>query len=383
MKQKGGVICAFLLFCVSPSVWAEQVWDIGRIDSGQSLYSSLEQKKVSSGNIHQIVTGLKPHMDFGRIRPNTAYHFVLDPMGKLQEFAIEWGGGLLHLYAGPEKYAVRRWKVPRRLRVDKVSGRFENDIREAFRVAGESGDLSDQFSEILLGDSEPAVELKKGDRFRLVVEKIHAGQWLLRYGRIEAFELQRDGYAFLAIRFKDEFYDDTGTALKNQFLRFPLDYHFVSSEFKKSRSHPILGGVRPHRGIDLVAPVGTPVWAIAEGQVVTAGSLGGYGITVIVKHAHGYESLYAHLSGFAPGIEKGVRVLQKQVIGYIGTTGLSTGPHLHYELRRDGQHRDPLKESFPRAVLARDEEYWSFEAKKSLILSILENDEHRLQAVKP
>ena len=383
MKKKRWTMCAFLLFCVTPSTWAEQIWDIGRIDSGQSLYSSLEQKKMSPRNIRHIVKGLKAHMDFGRIRPDTAYHFILDPMGKLQEFAIEWEGGLLHLYTGPEQYAVRRWKVPRKLRMDKVSGHFENDLREAIKIAGESGDLSDRLADILQGDNEPVVELKRGDHFRLVVEKVHAGQWLLGYGRIEAFELRRDGYAFLAVRFNNEFYDDTGRALKNQFLRFPLDYHFVSSEFMKSRTHPILGGVRPHRGIDLVAPMGTPVWAVADGQVVTAGWLGGYGKTVIVKHAHGYESLYAHLSGFGPGIEKGVAVLQKQVIGFIGSTGLSTGPHLHYELKRDGLHRDPLKESFPRAVLAQDGEYRSFQAKKKLVLSILENDDHYSQAAFP
>ena len=255
-----------------------------------------------------------------------------------------------------------------------VRGQFEKDLRDAFRTAGEAGDLSERFAEILSQDTEPVVELKKGDHFRLVVEKIHAGQWLMRYGRIEAFELMRDSASFLAIRYKDEFYDDQGRSLRKQFLRVPLQYHFVSSEFMKMRRHPILGGVRPHRGIDLVAPTGTPVWAIADGQVVTAARLSGYGKTVILRHAHGYESLYAHLSGFAPGIEKNAKVFQKQVIGYIGTTGLSTGPHLHFELIRDGKHRDPLKENFPRAILSSQEDLEAFADKKRMIELVLAND---------
>jgi murein DD-endopeptidase MepM/ murein hydrolase activator NlpD len=373
MKALVGCIIVILFF-ITPASGSGPVWDIGQVSHGQSLYSSLEEKQLSPGNIRHIVKGLKPYMNFGRIRPNTAYHFILDPMGKLQEFTIEWRGDLLHLYGGSDRYTVRRWKVPRSMRIDTVRGQFEEDLREAFRTAGQAGDLPERFAEILSQDTEPAVELKKGDQFRLVVEKMHAGQWLMRYGTIEAFELQRQGSAFLAIRFKDDFYDDQGRSLKTQFLRFPLHYDFVSSEFMKMRRHPILGGVRPHRGIDLVAPLGTPVWAVADGQVVNAQWMSGYGQTVILRHAKGYESLYAHLSGFTPEVRKGATVLKKQVIGFIGTTGLSTGPHLHFELKREGRPLDPLKEIFPRTTLTHPEDIEAFSAKKKMIQMVLAAD---------
>lgn len=376
VPSKAILFCAIVLLFISgvPEVFAgpaESIRDIGRVDSGQCLYTSLQEKQFSSRSIQQIVTGLRPYMDFGKIRPDTAYHYVLAPSGKLLEFTIEFGDDLLHLTGGRKNYLVRRWKVPRRTKIDTVHGQIDAESERIVRIAGEAGDLPHDFEEILSQDLELGEELQPEDRFRLVVEKIYGGDWLLGYGTIEAFEIRRGRASFLAVRYKGDYYDQTGRSLKKQFLRVPLHYQFISSEFMKKRRHPILGGVRPHRGIDFAAPYGTPVWAIADGQVMTAGCLKGFGRTVILRHKYGYESLYAHLSDFGPGVREGGTIRQKQIVGYIGTSGLSTGPHLHFGLTRDGVYRDPLKESFPRSAIVGEAERQDFEAKRDMVRSVL------------
>ncbi|MCJ7782470.1 MAG: M23 family metallopeptidase, partial [Desulfobacterales bacterium] len=149
------------------------------------------------------------------------------------------------------------------------------------------------------------------------------------------------------IRYKEGYYNEKGISLRKAFLKVPLRFNRISSKFSRARKHPILGGLRPHYGVDYAAPPGTPIWAVADGTVVSFGWNGGFGNQVILRHMNGYITYYGHLSGFGSGIRKGARVSQKQIIGYVGSTGLSTGPHLDYRLAKDGQFRNPLKEVFP------------------------------------
>ena len=135
--------------------------------------------------------------------------------------------------------------------------------------------------------------------------------------------------------------------MKKAFLKSPLRFSRISSRFSRSRRHPILGGNRPHFGTDYAAPPGTAVWAVADGTVIACGVNGGYGRQVAIRHMNGYTTYYSHLSRYGTGIRSGSRVKQKQIIGYVGSTGLSTGPHLDYRLTKDGQFRNPLKEGFP------------------------------------
>ncbi len=227
------------------------------------------------------------------------------------------------------------------------------------------------FQKVLEDHLEPAYEIQTGDYFKIVVEKIYAGAWMMRYGEIAAFEICRGTKRFTAIRCEDGYYDPTGRSLKAQFLSVPLHYQFISSAFMKSRRHPILGGLRPHHGIDFAAPVGTPVWSIADGEVVVASRLNGFGLTVVVRHAYGYETCYAHLCRFGKDVRVGAHVRQRQVIGFIGMTGQTTGPHLHFGLTRDGQYRNPLKEVFPRACIRDGQALDCFESKCEKMLSML------------
>lgn len=349
-------------------------WDVGKICDGQCLYTSLLEKQVHPLLIEQIVGNLSPHMNFKRLLPGTAYRFSLDPAGSLRDFAIESGEGLLKLVRAEDKYAVHRGPMHLHSKIATVRGWYSHS-KQAVYIPGEAADLSHRFQKILMNDLDVSIDLQDGDRFRLIVEKINAGEQLLRYGPIEAFEFSRGNLHLVAMRFQGEYYDIKGRALKSRFLRFPLNYKHISSQFREKRRHPILGGLRPHRGIDLAAPVGTPVWAVADGEVKTAGWLSGYGKTVILQHSDGYESLYAHLKGFTAKIHKGAKVRKRQVIGYIGTTGLSTGPHLHYGLTRDGEQCDPLTEGFPRPVISQGAGLSEFSAKKEGMAALLAAEE--------
>ena len=160
-------------------------------------------------------------------------------------------------------------------------------------------------------------------------------------------EYARGERVIRGIRYQGDYYDEKGDSFKKAFLKVPLQFSRISSQFSRARKHPILGGLRPHYGIDYAAPPGTPVWAVADGTVISTGWCGGFGKEVVVRHMNGYKTYYNHLSRYGPGIGRGVRVKQKQIIGYVGSTGLSTGPHLDYRITKDGRFRNPLKEAFP------------------------------------
>jgi murein DD-endopeptidase MepM/ murein hydrolase activator NlpD len=145
------------------------------------------------------------------------------------------------------------------------------------------------------------------------------------------------------------YYGADGTSMRKAFIRTPVDFARISSRFSNGRRHPILNKIRAHKGVDYAAPRGTPIKAAGDGKVVLAGRSGGYGNTVVIQHGSRYRTLYAHMQGFAKGVRNGTSVKQGQIIGYIGTTGLSTGPHLHYEFQVNGTHVDPLSQKLPMA----------------------------------
>jgi murein DD-endopeptidase MepM/ murein hydrolase activator NlpD len=196
-------------------------------------------------------------------------------------------------------------------------------------------------------------QIQPGDRYRLAFERQVRPDGSMRTGRILAAELVNRGSPLHAIWFDlhgdDEggYYDLDGESLRRAFLRAPLEYRRISSRFNRNRFHPILNQRRPHIGVDYAAATGTPVRATADGTVQVRGVQGGYGNLVQIRHANGFMTRYAHLNGFASDVRVGTRVRQGQVIGYVGMTGLATGPHLHYELHRSGSPVDPLNIDIP------------------------------------
>lgn len=226
-----------------------------------------------------------------------------------------------------------------------------------FGAADEAGipeSIAVQLADIFAGDIDFHRDLRKGDRFSVVYETLtHQGK-SVRTNRVIAAEFVNDGKTYQAFWYSGKegaggYYTIDGRSLKKAFLRSPLEFSRITSGFSSARYHPVLRETRAHRGIDYGAPTGTRVKATGSGVVEFSGVQGGYGKMVMLRHAGGKQTLYGHLSGFGPGIRKGARVEQGDIIGFVGATGVATGPHLHYEFRVNGTHRNPLTLALPDA----------------------------------
>jgi murein DD-endopeptidase MepM/ murein hydrolase activator NlpD len=319
----------------------------GVVKERSTLFQSLSEKDIPLRWIDLIISKLKPYVNFRKIKGG-AYRLFTDGKGELVRFVYEVSPTEVYeIEKNSEEYVVQKKKVPVETRLVKAVGEIHSSLFEAMEEAGEQDSLTIAFAEILAWEIDFYKDVREGDRFKVVVEKIYKGDQFIQYGPIRAVEYQRGEKIIQGIGYKEGYYNEKGVSLKRAFLKVPLRFNRISSKFSRARKHPILGGMRPHFGVDYAAPPGTPIWAVADGTVTSCGWSGGFGNQVILRHKNGYTTYYGHLSGFGPGIRKGVRVRQKQIIGYVGSTGLSTGPHLDYRLAKDGQFRNPLRETFP------------------------------------
>lgn len=230
---------------------------------------------------------------------------------------------------------------------------IQSSLFAASDAAGIPEAVAMQLTKVFATDIDFHTDLRKGDRFSIVYETIYDSGQFVAPGRIVAAQFVNAGHTYEAVLFKDEdgkdaYYSPDGTSRTKSFLRSPVEFTRVSSGFGL-RQDPVSHNVREHTGVDLAAPMGTRVLASGDGQVIAAGWRGGYGNAIELRHAGGITTLYGHLSRFAEGIHPGVRVQQGQVIGYVGMTGWATGPHLHYEFRRNGVVEDPMRVALPKA----------------------------------
>lgn len=231
------------------------------------------------------------------------------------------------------------------IRTAPLAGRITSSLFRTVNDLGASDAVALQLSEVFRYDIDFAQELQPGDSFKIVLEKVWRDGQFLKDGDILAAEFTNNGHVYRAVRYTlpdghHEYYTPDGRALKKAFLLAPLEFSRISSGFG-TRWHPILNRMGQHKGIDYAAPAGTPIRAAGDGRISFRGQKGGYGNAVMLSHSGGIETLYGHMSAFASSLFVGKRVKQGEVIGYVGMTGLATGPHLHYEYRVDGVHRNP------------------------------------------
>jgi len=259
-------------------------------------------------------------------------------------------------------WTVTRSETRPDVRVEVVTGTVARSLFHAVEDVRESPQLVVDFVRIFESEFDFTADTRTGDRFRLLVEKRYADDQFVDYGHILAAQYATDGRILTGVGFEAGnsrafgFFDESGRSLKKSFLKSPLDFTRITSGFTYARPHPILGGLRPHLAIDYAAPTGTPVRAVADATVMAAGWSGGNGISIRLRHRSGYETMYNHLSKLGPGVQAGARVTQRQVIGYVGSTGLATGPHLDYRVSRNGIFVNPLGEKFlPGEPIASDE----------------------------
>ena len=319
---------------------------------GDNLVAVLMRAGLSAAVSHEVAAALrKGGADLRRLKPGDTIDITWSPADEATSVSWQQSAWLGYAaVAGESGWEGKVLETTPDVRVATVQGRVERSLFHAIDEAGEQPQLVLALVSIFEWDFDFTADTRAGDRFRLVVEKRYAGDTFVTYGRVLAAQYQSErrlltGIAF-AVGKRFAYYDADGRSLRKMFLKSPLAFTRITSGFTYARPHPVLGGTRPHLAIDYAAPTGTPVRAVADGVVRKAGWDGGYGRVVRIRHRAGYETLYAHLSRFGRGIRSGARVNQRQVIGYVGTTGMSTGPHLHYEVLKGGRRVNPLGEKF-------------------------------------
>ena len=324
---------------------------VGTLGKGRTLQNALAALGVAKDRAIQIVQALRPHIDFRRLRPQDGLELHQDSAGDPAKLVYRQSPiDIVDATRDGDAWTAARRDVPVDRRVVVVAGTLKANLFESLERLGEKPQLVLNFAEIFAYDFDFAADSQPGDRFRMLVEKVSTNGQFVKYGRILAAQYESEGRTHAGVFFKDKegsgYYTPTGESLRRAFLKSPLEFTRISSTFSFGRRHPILGGVRPHLAVDYAAPQGTPVWSVADGVVEAAGWSGGNGNMVIVRHRANFKTMYNHLSGFGKGIRTGAPVRQRQVVGYVGMTGLATGPHLDYRIIKDGQFVNPLKQTF-------------------------------------
>lgn len=330
-------------------------WHEEQVKRGDSLARIFSRLKLSPSLLHRIVNSSKEAKSLADIRPGETIKVRLDRQGELLELVHKQSEiRSLQILPVDESFTAQVKDRSLEKRIATASGTITNSLYLGAQRAGLSDSLTMELANIFGWDIDFALEIRAGDQFSLIYEEEYLDGKKYRNGPILAAEFVNQGKIFRAIRFEDDegyssYYSPEGESMRKAFLRAPVDFRRISSRFTKARYHPVLGKKRPHKGVDYAAAIGTPIKASGDGRVTFRGTKGGYGRTVMIRHGSQYTTLYAHMSKFRGSVKNGSRVRQGQVIGYVGKSGLATGPHLHYEFRVNGVHRNPLTIKLPAA----------------------------------
>jgi murein DD-endopeptidase MepM/ murein hydrolase activator NlpD len=328
-------------------------WQIVTVRGGQTVGDIFRQQGVSAGALQRMLEDRGNASALRTIHPGEEFAFAHGADGSLRgiRFDRDEHTRVTELFDDDGMHeSVLNRGLERRTHV--AHGVVERSLFEAGEQSGMSDAMVLKLANAFGYDIDFAQDLRQGDSFTVIYDDVYCEGDRLRDGDIIAATFVNHGKRFSAFRYTDAtgntmFYSGDGRPLRKAFLRTPVDFTRISSLFTAGRMHPILGTMRAHRGVDYAAPTGTPVRAAGEGRVTFRGWQNGYGNVVILQHGGHYSTLYGHMSRFA-GLGVGQHVGQGQTIGYVGMTGLATGPHLHYEFRVDGVHRDPLTVTLPK-----------------------------------
>lgn len=330
-------------------------WQVVTVRRNETLGNIFNRLGLSATLMHRLLDGSESVRKLVQIHPGDQIAFRIPEPGVLTGMQFDRSESeriFIEVDDGKLKEQVIERQLERRMQYGSAV------IRSSLFAAGDAAGLSDlqvmRLAEAFNYDIDFAQDLREGDRFAVVYEAIYRDGIRLRDGDILAAVFVNQGKRYEAYRHapaggRSDFYSADGRSLRKAFIRTPVEFTRISSRFSSARKHPILGMVRAHRGVDYAAPTGTPVRAAGNGSVVFVGTKSGYGKVIEIQHGRDTTTLYAHLSRFGNGVSKGRKVQQGEVIGYVGMTGLATAPHLHYEFRVNGVHRDPLSVTLPKA----------------------------------
>lgn len=331
-------------------------WQDHKIKPGDTLAQIFHDQGLSARTLYRITHSSEEAATLARIVPGQTLRFERDEDGRLVSLEHVLSPiRKLRISAAGEEFKAEEIVKDVDIQLAEAAG----TIRDSLFVDGQKAGLSDSQIMELAGifgwDIDFALELRPGDRFSLVYEEHFLDGKKFRNGPILAAEFINQGTTYKALRYQDKdgsasYYDEDGRSKRRAFIRTPVKFARISSGFTTKRWHPVLKKWRSHKGTDYAAPTGTPIRATGNGKVVFRGWKNGYGRVVIIKHASKYTTVYAHMSRFNRKVKVGTRVKQGQTIGYVGQSGLASGPHLHYEFRINGVHRNPLTVKLPKSA---------------------------------
>lgn len=328
-------------------------WREERIQRGDTVASVLARLNVNDPVALAYLLQAKDVRSLYQLIPGRSIRVVTTDNGGLESLSyVNTDGRRLNVKRSDLGFSVSEEAPPTEQWVMQSSGEIETSLFAATDVAGIPETIAIQLAEIFSSDVDFHRDLRRGDRFSVVYEALAADGEFVGFGRVLSAEFVNQGNVFRAVFFRDAqgrsgYYTPDGSNMRKAFLRSPIEFSRMTSGFSNSRFHPVLKTWRAHKGIDYGAPTGTRVRSTADGYVTFAGRKGGYGNVVTVRHPNGYATLYAHLSGIAEGVRPGRRVFQGEVVGFVGSTGLATGPHLHYEFHVNGVHQNPMRLAMP------------------------------------
>jgi murein DD-endopeptidase MepM/ murein hydrolase activator NlpD len=340
---------------ISPPEQVRGRWQEATVRGGDTLSAIFKRLGLSPTDLHALLQADGLGKQLQKIRPGDGIRVRVDDDALLELTYAPDALSTLRVVSKDGGWTAETLATPTEIRTRYVGGVINDSLYQSALDAGLDDRLIMELAGIFGWDVDFALDIRSGDRFGLIFEELFSEDGdKLSDGAILAASFSNRGKTFHAVRFTDpagysSYYAPDGYSMRKAFLRSPVDFRRISSRFRGSRYHPVLGKKRPHRGVDYAASTGTPIKASGDGKVVLAGRKGGYGKTVILQHGGRYRTLYAHMSRYARGIKRGKRVRQGQTIGYVGATGLATGPHLHYEFLVDGVHRNPLTVDLPKA----------------------------------
>ncbi len=330
-------------------------WHQENIRRGDTITAILNRLDINDQDSTDFLQAARGSRAMRQLKPGQTIYAQKTADGELLTLRYLFGNEELFLMEKTDdEFKMTEQSIELDTQIQMKSGVINSSLFAATDSAGIPNNIAMQLTEIFASEIDFYRDLRQGDRFTIVYETFTNDGKRTKNGRVLAVEFVNKGKSHQAVYFKasngaDGYYTAEGESLRKDFLLSPLAFSRVSSGFNKARFHPILREWRAHKGIDYAAPTGTPVRATANGIVAFSGAQRGYGNLVVLKHNGKFETAYGHLSRFAGGLTKGRRVNQGEVIGYVGSTGMATGPHLHYELRVDGLQRDPTKLALPTA----------------------------------
>jgi murein DD-endopeptidase MepM/ murein hydrolase activator NlpD len=346
----------------------EVVWHNREVNNGDNLSTLFSEQGISASELYAVVNADPKGKQLTKIHPGQSIAFSFNAENAFQRLRYiksQTETLLITKNISENSYQFEELVRDYEVKTKQAQVSIEQSLFLDAKNAGMDDNMIMELATLFGWDIDFSLDIRAGDSFDIVYEELYLDGVKQKNGNILAANFFNQGRRFSAIYYEKTdkegaYFTENGSSVRKEFTRSPVDFARVSSRFNLKRKHPIMHTIRAHKGVDYAASRGTPIKATGDGKVILAGKKGGYGKTVIIKHGQSYTTLYAHLNAYAHGIRSGKRVRQGQVIGYVGSTGMATGPHLHYEFRVNGSHRNPLTVKLPRATPLKGEEKQRF-----------------------